>query len=396
LVSFGLVFAILLAGLILIPYYLEYVKPWRQPVLQVNASVFDMRYFVKMLRLYSTGQNLDVSTPMQALTNIQNAELIRQEAKRRGLEADAGEVTRRLRSQIAPSAATQEDFEERYRTVRERTGLADDEYRGLVEASLLGEALRAELGTAVPPTVPQVRVSAIRVATAEEAEDIRSRIRRGEDFARIASATSLDSDSKGKGGDLGWWPRGVHQTVAEVHLRARGILTRTEDDASTARSQIAGGRMFAEVAREWSRHTPSRVKGGDLGWVAPGDMDARFDAAVFALEPGTLSETIAAPEGFWVVEVLEQGTSGNLIDAVAFGLPVGELSPPLRTPQGYYLIRVAEPPADRPLTGGQREALVDRAMAKWLEQTARRGADEGWIKWHWDSERYAWAAEHLR
>jgi parvulin-like peptidyl-prolyl isomerase len=383
------------AGLVLIPYYTHYVAPWRQPVLEVKNSVYDMEYFVKFLRLFMSGPNLDVAVPMQALTNIQRLELIRQEALRREIRVSPSEVTQRLKNRVADSDADEGAFQDRYRALLERTGLSDDEYRELVEAGLLREKLRDELGKELPKTVEQIHVHGFPVDTAEKAQEIRDRLAQGEDFALLAKTESLDPESKENGGDLGWWPKGVGNIVLSAHLRARGLMTRAEEEAQKAREEIESGSDFAAVAAELSLHAPSRARGGDLGWLAPGDMDARFDAAVSALEPGTVSDPIVTPDGYWIAEVLERAPEGNLIDDVAFNLSPGEISPPLRAANGYYLIRVVEPPTEREPTPDQLDSLKDRALETWLQDTARQGADEGWIKWYWDSARYAWVNEHV-
>ena len=46
-------------------------------------------------------------------------------------------------------------------------------------------------------------------ATSGEAVAARSRIIGGEDFTTVASQISLDSQTKSRGGELGWIPRGV-------------------------------------------------------------------------------------------------------------------------------------------------------------------------------------------
>jgi len=51
----ALVFAAVVAVLVLYPYYTTYVAPWRVPVIAVRDAVFDMRYLVKLLRLYAPG-----------------------------------------------------------------------------------------------------------------------------------------------------------------------------------------------------------------------------------------------------------------------------------------------------------------------------------------------------
>lgn len=47
-------------------------------------------------------------------------------------------------------------------------------------------------------------------------------------------------------------------------------------------------------------------KGGDLGWIYPGDTVADFERAMNALQPGTVSEPVHTPFGYHLIEVLER------------------------------------------------------------------------------------------
>lgn len=47
-------------------------------------------------------------------------------------------------------------------------------------------------------------------------------------------------------------------------------------------------------------------KGGDLGWIYPGDTVPEFERAMNALKPGEVSEPVKSPFGFHLIEVLER------------------------------------------------------------------------------------------
>ena len=65
------------------------------------------------------------------------------------------------------------------------------------------------------------------------------------------------------------------------------------------------GGNFAELARLYSQDG-SAPKGGDLGWIYPGDTVPEFERAMDALKPGELSEAVQSPFGFHLIEVLER------------------------------------------------------------------------------------------
>ena len=101
-------------------------------------------------------------------------------------------------------------------------------------------------------------------------------------------------------------------------VRARHILIRTSPDASDrekaeARERAesllrtaASGADFAEPARTHSEDPGSSAHGGDLGVVVRGQTVPDFEAALFALEPGDVSELIETPFGYHVIQMVER------------------------------------------------------------------------------------------
>ena len=62
---------------------------------------------------------------------------------------------------------------------------------------------------------------------------------------------------------------------------------------------------FEELAKLFSNDL-SATKGGDLGWVYPGDTVPEFERAMDALKLGQVSEPIESPFGFHLIQVLER------------------------------------------------------------------------------------------
>ena len=69
--------------------------------------------------------------------------------------------------------------------------------------------------------------------------------------------------------------------------------------------RIKHGEKFEELAKLYSQDG-SASKGGDLGWIYPGDTVPDFERAMNALKPGELSQPIQSPFGFHLIEVLER------------------------------------------------------------------------------------------
>ena len=86
----------------------------------------------------------------------------------------------------------------------------------------------------------------------------------------------------------------VSEDVDEVAARAR------IDDI---RARIVSGESFADLAREASQDPVSAAEGGSLGEVGKGDMVPTFEAALFALEVGELSQPVKTGFGWHLIEV---------------------------------------------------------------------------------------------
>lgn len=86
---------------------------------------------------------------------------------------------------------------------------------------------------------------------------------------------------------------------------ASHILLKTSDDAQRIKSRLDKGENFAQLAKKHSS-CPSAKKGGDLGEFRKGQMVAQFDKAVFAngSEDQTYLGPIKTKFGFHLIQVL--------------------------------------------------------------------------------------------
>lgn len=108
--------------------------------------------------------------------------------------------------------------------------------------------------------------------------------------------------------------RDVALSVTQTH--ARHILIKTneitsESDAKNRllqlKERLDNGVKFEELARLHS-DDGSASKGGDLGWVNPGDTVPEFQKAMDALQPNQISDPIQSPFGWHLIQVLERRT----------------------------------------------------------------------------------------
>lgn len=206
-----------------------------------------------------------------------------------------------------------------------------------------------ELGhilVAVPEKASEAEVASLQA----KAQAALARLKRGEDFDRVAKETS-DSPDRDKGGLMGLRAANRYPTLfveatqkltvgdvalvrsgAGFHLlklvskRASSVVTITQthprhillrpggqlsQDAARAKladfkRQIEAGKAdFAQLAREHSQDG-SAPQGGDLGWISPGMFVPEFEEVMNPLQPGQIADPATSRFGVHLIQVLER------------------------------------------------------------------------------------------
>jgi peptidyl-prolyl cis-trans isomerase D len=75
------------------------------------------------------------------------------------------------------------------------------------------------------------------------------------------------------------------------------------DKATRIAADAKSGKAFAELAKQSSDDLGSKALGGDLGWLDKGMTDPAFEAALYALEKGKVSDPVLSGEGYHVIEL---------------------------------------------------------------------------------------------
>jgi len=191
----------------------------------------------------------------------------------------------------------------------------------------------------------------------KRAEEVARQLRTGADFAKMAATYSDASDAL-QGGAVGWRPgnslpplfadalgklkpgqvtqiiksaAGFHilklvdkrsmadaaaqETVQQTHVRHILLkITPTMSAADAKRKLLElkerldhGSAKFEDLARLFS-NDGSASKGGDLGWLYPGDTVPEMEQAMNALKVGQVSEPVETSFGYHLIQVLERKT----------------------------------------------------------------------------------------
>ena len=185
----------------------------------------------------------------------------------------------------------------------------------------------------------------------KKADAIIAEIKAGKDFQQQAIEKSNGRNAL-KGGDLGWRKQaqlpslfadavinlepgqvsdpiksasGFHiiqiadkrggSTMMVLQTKVSHILVmpneiRSDKDSRARIRQVYkkldNGADFEELAKEYSDDPGSAAKGGDLGWVNPGDMVPAFDRIMNEIEPGVLSQPFKSKFGWHILKVEER------------------------------------------------------------------------------------------
>jgi peptidyl-prolyl cis-trans isomerase SurA len=202
--------------------------------------------------------------------------------------------------------------------------------------------------------VPEQATSAQIEVRRKRAVQALGELRKGTDFAQI-SAQYSDAPDALQGGNLGWRTAGRLPAIFLEALNAlkngettdilrsangfhivklldkrgksaapqlqqthiRHILIRQKEGVSDVdvqerlkrlRERVVGGADFAELAKVHS-DDPSAPKGGDLGWIVPGDVP-EFEAVIAQLRDNEVSAPVQSRFGWHLVQVTERRTEG--------------------------------------------------------------------------------------
>jgi peptidyl-prolyl cis-trans isomerase C len=89
----------------------------------------------------------------------------------------------------------------------------------------------------------------------------------------------------------------------EQEVKARHILVESEPEAKAALERVKKGEDFAKLAGELSKDPGSGKEGGDLGWFEMGRMVPEFAEAAFKLDKGQVSDIVKTQFGFHIIKV---------------------------------------------------------------------------------------------
>ncbi|MFC5541832.1 MAG: peptidylprolyl isomerase [Bacilli bacterium] len=92
----------------------------------------------------------------------------------------------------------------------------------------------------------------------------------------------------------------------KYELHARHILVEDEKTAKEVLNKLKKGEDFAKLAKEYSLDTGNAQDGGDLGWFTVGTMVTEFNDAAYALDVNEISEPVKTEFGYHIIQLLDK------------------------------------------------------------------------------------------
>lgn len=307
--------------------YMDRVAPMNETLLRVNGRSFTMGYYIDALDVYAG--NVD-QQQMDTIADSIKSQIIRDEIVRQGAEAEG----------ISISSAE----------IREELDSADVKdsrmMRDLIEVSLASTRLQEKFREQLPPEMEQVRFEIMLVESRSVATQVENAIATGASMTDLSEEHSANPNipvvqdwvpyellansevaeacrtlpSNGTAvihdpnaqKNVGYWLLEVidRDDAGAVHVRA--ILASSLEEAQRAKTRLET-EDFATVARQYSQVYDLSDE-GDFGWFYPDEsVTEAFDAVIFDLELGVVSDPIRETEvpttgGHWVVRLLERDT----------------------------------------------------------------------------------------
>lgn len=204
----------------------------------------------------------------EAMDLMIEQEVVRQAAEKKGIEVSAGEVDAAI-DKLRSVFDSPEAFVRRLET----EGYNEESYRKHVAGMLAADKYMDRIRAAVPP------VSDDELETYYRDNEYRLTF---PEQVRVRHIL------------LTWKPLGTKDDRAAIREQMVPILERARKDED-----------FAALAREFSEDYETKGKGGDTGFFHRGQRPPAFEHVAFSLQPGEISDMVETPFGVHIIRLEE-------------------------------------------------------------------------------------------
>ncbi|MBM7643811.1 foldase protein PrsA [Scopulibacillus daqui] len=88
-----------------------------------------------------------------------------------------------------------------------------------------------------------------------------------------------------------------------TEVKASHILVKDKKTADKIEQKLKKGEDFSKLAKENTTDTATKDSGGDLGWFKKGEMDPAFEKAAFKLKVGQVSDPVKTQYGYHIIKL---------------------------------------------------------------------------------------------
>ncbi|CAH0223399.1 Foldase protein PrsA 1 [Peribacillus sp. Bi96] len=86
-------------------------------------------------------------------------------------------------------------------------------------------------------------------------------------------------------------------------IKARHILVKDQKTADEVKAKLDKGEDFAKLAKEYSTDTGTAEKGGELGWFGQGEMVPAFEEQAYKMKKDEISKPVKSDYGYHIIQL---------------------------------------------------------------------------------------------
>ena len=307
--SIGGSLVLVIVGVLAFGVYQEYYKPPRVWAGRVNNVEFTMGDLVERMRVEQgiTGF-VDLSRrPFEVLSDLVNAEVLRQQAPLLGIGVTDEHIDESLKARFYPQlepgqqadpGQLDREYQNNYQIFLTRTGLSNQDSRVIVEEQLALAGLRALLSLSIEDPQEQVEVEWIRLdqESGINAQAVKERLK-NQDFTTVANDVGTPQGFADANGYVGWVPRQTFPELDELLYgdEERGteplpvgeisdpvftvngiyIIRKLSGPEEQPLTEPMRNKLSLELVVDWQRQ--QLIRGSEAGWVK-----VKFDSKWYA------------------------------------------------------------------------------------------------------------------
>ena len=384
----GIFIIVAVLAIIGVGWFLGQYQPLHKLTIRVNDTEFNMKYYIEMLKLHAQNRPASdlPSITDEVIKNIEQNELIRQEALKLGISVSNDAIKENLKSVDLPDDKIHQDLM--------RTQL------------LINKLLDEYFDPQVPTSAEQRQVMAMLLESRPQAAEVRAELENGENFTELATELSLEPFTKAKKGDLGWHSREILNDVLDASIVENifsadiGVLSQPlYDDAITK----GVGYWLVKILNRNEEQEEAHVQ------IMLIDNEAEAQEIIGRLKAGedfgSLAKEFSLLEGVKENEGEYDMTTGMfspVVEQFVFDpdTELETLSEPIRdetitTKGGYWLIKVTAEDMNRQIEKDDRDWLKTKLLNQWLSSlwvNPENKVDDSYL----DDATKAWAMEQAK